>query len=121
MSDLVQVENNINLAAEGFHYSLTEIEKKLISKVKEIYRSKTRVNCTGCQYCMPCLSGVNIPKNFYHNNAEMFDKVEEEKLLYSSLEGKASKCMECGQCEEKCPQQTPIWEILKNVVNVFGK
>lgn len=64
ISDLVQVENNINLAAEGFHYSLTEKEKKLISKVKEIYRSKTRVNCTGCQYCMPCLSGVNIPKNF---------------------------------------------------------
>lgn len=122
MSDLMQVENNIKLAAEGFTHSLTEEEKKLISKVKEIYRSKTRVNCTGCQYCMPCPSGVNIPENFkYLNNAEMFDKVEEEKLLYSGLEGKASKCTECGQCEEKCPQQTPIREMLKNVVDIFEK
>jgi predicted aldo/keto reductase-like oxidoreductase len=46
-----------------------------------------------------CLSGINISKHFkYFNNAELFDKVEEEKLLYSSLKGKASKCT--GQCEE---------------------
>lgn len=52
-----------------------------------------------------CKTG--IPENFkYFNNAEMFDKVEKEKLLYSGLKGKASKCTECGQCEKKCPQQT---------------
>lgn len=122
MSDLAQVESNVKLAADGFPNSLTEEERKLISKVKEIYRSKTRVNCTGCQYCMPCPSGVNIPENFkYLNNAEMFDKVEEEKLLYSGLEGKASNCTECGQCEEKCPQKTPIREMLKEVSRLFEK
>ena len=71
---------------------------------------------------MPCSSGVNIPETFkFLNNAEMFDRIEEEKLLYSDLEGKASKCTECGQCEEKCPQQTPIKEMLKEVVNLFEK
>jgi len=51
-----------------------------------------------------CKTG--IPENFkYFKKAEMFNKVEEEKLLYSDLEGKASKCMECGQYEKKCLQQ----------------
>jgi len=122
MSDPAQVESNVKLAAAGFPHSLTEEEINLISKVKEIYRSKTRVNCTGCQYCMPCPSGVNIPENFkYLNNAEMFDKVEEEKILYSGLEGKASNCTECGKCEEKCPQKTPIREMLKEVSKLFEK
>ncbi len=57
MSDIKQVEDNVKLAAEGFPDSLTVEERKLISRVKEIYRSKTRVNCTGCRYCMPCPSG----------------------------------------------------------------
>lgn len=35
---------------------------------------------------------TGAPENFkYFNNTEMFDKVEEEKLLYNGLEGKASK------------------------------
>lgn len=122
MSDLVHVESNIEFAKKGLPNSLTEEEKKLISRVKEIYRAKTRVYCTGCHYCMPCPSGVNIPETFkYLNNAEMFDRIEEEKLLYSGLEGKASNCTECGQCEDKCPQRTPIKEMLKEVVNLFEK
>lgn len=91
MSDMEQVKENIKLAEKSLPNFLTEEDKKLISRVKEIYRSKTRVYLTGCHYCMPCPSGVNIPENFkYLNNAEMFDRVEEEKVLYSSLEGKAS-------------------------------
>ncbi len=122
MSDIKHVEDNVKLAAEGLPNSLAEEERKLISHVKEIYRSKTRVNCTGCQYCMPCPSGVNIPENFKHlNNAEMFDNAEGEMALYSDLEGQASICTECRQCEEKCPQKTPIKEMLKEVVRLFGK
>ncbi len=57
-------------------------------------------------------SGVNIPENFkYLNNAEMFDKIKEEKLLYSGLEGETSKCTECGQCEENFIFPLEFWII----------
>lgn len=122
MSAMEQVKNNTESAEIGFPNSLTEEERNLISEVKEIYRSKTRVFCTGCHYCMPCPSGVNIPESFkYFNNAEMFNNVEGEKLLYGGLEGKASNCTECGACEEKCPQETPIREMLKEVMKLFEK
>jgi uncharacterized protein len=122
MSDIEQVKSNIELTERGFPNSLTEEEKNLISRVKEIYNSKTKVYCTGCRYCMPCPAGVNIPESFkFLINAEMFDRTEEEKRSYSGLEGKASNCTECGQCEEKCPQGTPIKEMLKEVVRLFGE
>jgi len=121
MSDPSHVEDNIRLAEKGLPNSLTPEENQLISKVNEMYKAKIRVNCTGCQYCMPCPSGVNIPECFkFYNNAEMFDNVEGEKLQYNNLEGKASNCTECGQCEEKCPQQSPIRDRLKEVVDTFG-
>ncbi|MGB9928564.1 MAG: aldo/keto reductase [Methanosarcina sp.] len=121
MSDLSHVEDNVRLADKGMPNSLTEDENQLIAKVNKIYKSKMKVNCTGCQYCMPCPSGVNIPECFkFYNNAEMFDNVEGEKLQYENLEGKASNCTECGQCEEKCPQQSPIRDRLKEVVKTFG-
>jgi uncharacterized protein len=122
MSDIAHVEDNTKIAAKGLPNSLTGDEKKLISTVKDLYKSKMRVNCTGCQYCMPCPSGVNIPECFIlFNKAEMFYNVEGEKLQYSNLEGKASNCTECGQCEDKCPQQSPIRERLKEVANLFEK
>jgi len=122
MSDIPHVEDNVQLADGGLPNSLTEEENKLIARVNEMYKSKMRVNCTGCQYCMPCPSGVNIPECFkFFNNAEMFDNAEGEKLQYGNLEGKASNCTECGQCEDKCPQQSPIRERLKEVANLFEK
>ena len=36
-------------------------------------------------------------------------------------DGCASKCADCGECEEKCPQQIPIREKLKEVKELFGK
>ena len=70
---------------------------------------------------MPCSSGVNTRENFKHlNNAEMFDNAEGDKVLYSGFEGQASNCTEREQCEDKCPPKTPIREMLKEVVKLFG-
>lgn len=49
----------------------------------------------------------------------MFNNVEGEKLLYSGLEGKASSCTECGQCEKNAFKKTPIRDVLKEVAKLF--
>jgi uncharacterized protein len=70
------------------------------------------------------LNGVNIPVNFeLYNNATVFQgaSVTLCRNLYSFLpEGeRASACIECGTCEEKCPQGIEIGELMQRVREQF--
>ena len=63
---------NLKIAGEAYPNSLTEDELQLIKKVGQKYRELMKIGCTGCRYCMPCPSGVNIPLCFeLYNNLYM--------------------------------------------------
>jgi predicted aldo/keto reductase-like oxidoreductase len=119
MSYMPQVVENVGLADDAAPGSLTDAELALIGQVKDRYRDMLKIDCTGCAYCMPCPNGVNIPMNFsMYNDTFMFKDPEMANMLYNFLlapEQRASGCVECGECEEKCPQQISIMEELKNV------
>lgn len=124
MSSMEQLKENIQIASEARPNSLTEKEKKLINEVKNIYKQRTKVNCTSCRYCMPCTSGVHISLSFMqYNSAFMFDNIEKAKSDYLSAPKnmRASNCTECGECLSKCPQGIPIIDKLKEVVSLFGE
>ncbi|KNZ43498.1 aldo/keto reductase [Acetobacterium bakii] len=119
MTEMEQVVDNINTANEGAANSLTKEELALVDFSKKTIIEKMKVNCTGCRYCMPCPSGVDIPGHFsLYNNAYLFDTLEKAKSLYGTMfpqDAKASNCVECGKCEEHCPQNIAIIQELKNV------
>ena len=119
MSNMEQVKENIETAKRAVPESLTPEELDLVAEVGRVYRSRTGVGCTGCNYCMPCPNNVLIPTAFeFYNIALMFDDAKEAKRSYNLFvkeENRASKCIECGKCEELCPQRIPIIEKLKEV------
>ncbi len=126
MNEETQVEENLKIADEAYPNSLTEAELQLVKKVEQKYRQLVKIGCTGCQYCMPCPSGVNIPECFdIYNNLHMFGNVDGAKFMYAirmsgaftdtEPGGFASLCVECGQCMEKCPQSMKIPDLLKAV------
>jgi predicted aldo/keto reductase-like oxidoreductase len=118
MNAMEQITENIKTASETEANSLTQKELKIIDEVKTIIKRKTKVNCTGCEYCMPCPSGVNIPMCFtVYNNYHMFGKKEFYDML--KPEQRASNCVECGKCEEHCPQGIQVRQELKNVKLIF--
>jgi predicted aldo/keto reductase-like oxidoreductase len=97
---------------------LTEEEDALFVCAKAAYKSKIRVPCTGCEYCIPCPQGVAIPRIFSrYNESAIYDVWDEGRRSYKRLvtdNRDASKCVQCGQCESKCPQHIPIIEMLQN-------
>ena len=124
MSEMEQVVENIEIAGSGEPNSLTEKELSLIEEVKQVYLSRTKVDCTNCQYCMPCPAGVNIPTNFsILNSAYLFDDFAAAKGSYQWIRGeqRASCCTKCGKCEKLCPQQIAIRDVLGEVVSAFEK
>jgi predicted aldo/keto reductase-like oxidoreductase len=78
---------------------------------------------------MPCPSGVDIPSCFeLHNGAHVFGDKQVARIMYllrlgglgqSGESSLASQCVECGDCEEKCPQELPVGELLRDVARDF--
>jgi len=127
MSNRQQVEENCAVAAQAGPLSAEElltVQQTLVenARLADLY-------CTGCGYCIPCAQGVAIPDIFAAmNHFKVWDLKDYAKDLYGRLgeqnkEGKlnASACIECGQCEEKCPQHIKIMEQLKESHKALGK
>lgn len=79
--------------------------------------------CTYCGHCQPCPSEIEIAMvNKYADLASMQTKVPDSvKDHYLSLNAHASDCIECGQCEERCPFDVEIIEKMKETVKMFGR
>lgn len=122
MSTLSQVEDNLKTFED--YQNLNDEEMNIVQKVADTLHARTRNGCTGCGYCMPCPFGVDIPANFrYWNNCFVYDDEKLFKGKYEKMEdqAKASHCQQCGACERMCPQQLPIREDLKRVVQDFER
>jgi hypothetical protein len=116
MSTMQQVIENIDNADRSGAGILSEEELIIIDKVREEYRRLAPVPCTNCKYCMPCPNGVEIAAILeYYNDAIIYDDPRAPRFLYGDLskDKKADNCVECFECEEKCPQGIPISEYLK--------
>jgi predicted aldo/keto reductase-like oxidoreductase len=116
MTTMQQVSENLDSAERSGAGMLSEEELILIDKVREEYRRLVPVPCTNCRYCMPCPNGVEIADILrYYSDAIIYDNPGAPRFLYHNLpeDQQADNCVECFECEEKCPQGIPISEYLK--------
>lgn len=124
MNSLDQLKENIATSAEALPNSMNKEELQLVEAVKREYKKCIKVDCTRCEYCMPCPFGVNIPENFsLYNSVYMYNALEESIKNYANMgeKGKAAYCKECGKCESVCPQHLQIRKHLKEVHAVLGE
>jgi hypothetical protein len=123
MSNLQQVEENLISAANSRVGLLNEGELALVDKVRETMLGLSPVDCTRCEYCLPCPQGVNIPRVFdYYNRVAVYNDLEgtrEGYRMFVDDAQKASNCIQCEECLPKCPQNLPISDWMPVIDGVF--
>ena len=119
MNSVEMVRENCRTASEALPGHLTQEDFATLDVVKEKIREKEKVGCTGCRYCMPCPKGVDIPGIFRCYNAMFTESKSAGRFQFAQTVGLtkepafATQCVQCGKCEQHCPQSIPIREKLK--------
>jgi predicted aldo/keto reductase-like oxidoreductase len=111
MSTFQQVEENLVSANSAAVNPLSPVELALVEQVRAKTQELCAVPCTHCDYCQPCPNKVNIPRLFeLYNNASMYNVLDESRREYAHMpmEERADMCLDCDECEDKCPQHIPI-------------
>jgi len=94
---------------------------KEIEKIETIRRELGTQFCRRCNYCQPCTAGINMSGIFVLEGYLLrYGLGDWAKGRYDAMAKKAGDCIGCGVCEERCPYQLPIREMLARCKAEFG-
>lgn len=120
MSTIGQMEDNTSFMSDC--KPLDETEMAAVTQVRELLRARGTIACTACRYCVEgCPVKIRIPQLFScYNLQKMFGgDYSFEDYARHTAKVSPSECIECGQCEDICPQHLPIRELLRTVADEF--
>ena len=124
MNTLQQMKSNLR-SADNFR-PLTGGELAIYADVVKLFEKSHKIPCTGCNYCLPCPVGINIPACISAYNASYVQGYKTGITLYMTSIAMLTKkpnspriCNECGKCEKACPQFIPIRKELKKLARRF--
>jgi len=126
MGSQEMVDENISIASSN-DYKLNDEEAKRVEKIAAKFKEIYDLNCTQCGYCDDCPSDVMIKlilKQLMVSRNPLKMHLASAKyrgigLKKSTPGNKADACTECGECLEKCPQNIPIIERLKEAHSIL--
>jgi predicted aldo/keto reductase-like oxidoreductase len=105
---LEEIEEIAAIVAGSWVLSASEREE--IKRIREDVGTRF---CRRCGYCEPCPQGVRI--STVMNMRSFWQRFPAQRLTagwFAEAAASAGQCIECGECEEKCPYQLPIREML---------
>lgn len=124
MSTLEQVDDNLSYMRD--FKPLDKDERAAIEAAQRALAEVESIPCTACHYCTGgCPMSIPIPEIFAARNRQLVwnqgerAQREYEKAVGAEGAGRASSCIECGQCEAACPQQIPVITWLKDCAEAF--
>ncbi len=113
MDSVDQVERNVAVGDNPLPLSPSEREL-LMKEAGQLGKTF----CRRCEYCQPCPQGINIPMVLLLDGYYLrYDLKEWARERYRSLEVKVEACADCGECEEKCPYNLPIRQMLRDAAS----
>ncbi len=109
-----EVEEVVRIAEQA--QPLSERDQAVIARLRRELGTRF---CRMCNYCMPCEQGVQIP--ILMRMDSMIKRLPPQKIFSWVANGveTVEKCIECGECETKCPYELPIRELIREGAEKF--
>jgi predicted aldo/keto reductase-like oxidoreductase len=80
--------------------------------------------CRQCEYCLPCPQEVHIPMVMITRGMWKLwprDLFHDPEWWFTQAVMSGKNCVECGECEAKCPYNLPIRELIVENVAFFER
>ena len=117
MAEEKELKQNLAAATDAAPLSAEEL-----NKMDTIRKELGNNFCRRCGYCAPCTMGIGIPAALIAEGYSLrYGLQAYAEQRYAASGAPASSCVDCGLCEERCPYHLPIRQMLKRVVQTFGK
>ena len=122
MSNVEQMVDNLSYMRD--FKPLDEREMAVIQQAREILGNTRDIPCTACRYCVDgCPRHILIPDVFAAMNKQLVGgQLEEARADYRAAIDAgnfASACIDCGRCEDVCPQNIEIISQLRECVTAL--
>ena len=98
---------------------MTEAELREMDRIKKELGTRF---CHRCDYCQPCQS--QIPISTVLAAGSFYRRLPPEGFFGSFVApamAKAKDCLDCGECEERCPYNLPIREMIKEQAEWYAQ
>ena len=110
LAELAQVQNFWN----------TSVEERDYSSILPVFAHFANGECVYCNHCLPCPSGIDIGQTMSLFNQAQQRLTDELCASYAALPVKASECIQCLDCEGRCPFGVEVAAHLEEAVALFG-
>lgn len=127
MVTMGQLIENINIAGNSERDGLSVEELILFRQVKDAFRRLRPIPCAYCRACMPCPSGVDIPRIFeIYNDAIVYGDVVTARSIYNNGEEisktqYAKYCNACDKCLPACPRGIAVTDWLQKAHKLLAE
>jgi len=141
VSTTVPGVKNVKQLKEALHFFEASDEEKDFSSIITEFQEDLKRNCVYCNHCLPCPVGIDIgriiqmvDKAMYNISSDLKDdyktlrkkinfyypgRIRTSRSQFKGLSTKASECVECGVCMERCPFDVNVISKMKLAVKLF--
>lgn len=90
-------------------------------RIEEVRRGAGSIYCRRCDYCQPCESDIPISLLLHMRTIrERIGDAHFQKDFFRGLLDKARNCTGCGSCEERCPFELPVKDLVSRATEFLA-
>ncbi len=112
---------SVNEMKDALLYLNASDENKDYSKTISKSKWNLKGSCMYCNHCLPCSSNIDIAATTRLADSAVQGINDSLRSKYDSLVYKASSCIKCGECMERCPFGVDVISNMERANNLFER